>query len=198
MLTIPNVAPVTFTREINLGASGGTLICAKNGANSSVFSGSITGVGFLNIYNSYLYINGTSNTYSGGTYLYSGDRVWLAGNSSLGAGPVYMATNGTSTNCLAGDVLIAQGATNLANNRLVMLASDAMLQVRGNGLVAQVASIEGVGMVELGYPGYAGGIQVPPALPGRPRSIQATARWEARPRSPRADRSPATASSMPA
>ena len=97
MLTIPNVAPVTFTREINLGASGGTLICAKNGANSSVFSGSITGVGFLNIYNSYLYINGTSNTYSGGTNVEAGTLIVTSNhavpdgtNLTVGAGGTFI------------------------------------------------------------------------------------------------------------
>ncbi len=142
----------TFNREINLGNSGGSVFC-WNWCNAT-FNGGITGSGFLNLAanNNYIQIGGT-NTYSGGTYLGSGDRVWVLNGSSLGTGPVYMGSAGNSTDTAGSqDVLIIQGTANLAANRVVMLANDALIQVRVAG-IAQMASLEGVGLIQLGYGG---------------------------------------------
>ncbi len=153
--------PVTYSpgptnyNNFVLGPLGGGIGTVST-ANRPVYAGNISGPGALTLFskNWGLFINGTNNTYEGGTFIDAANdevRIFVASNSCLGSGdlvigvgPSYSATSpGTAPRVtLWGDSNISTGATVtlLYWKSLMMLGSPA----------PRLGGFEGCGGIKLG------------------------------------------------
>ena len=147
----PNAAGANIiSKNIVLGPVGGTLggIAAETCAH---FSGNITGAGALrlNVDGSSTYIDGTANTYGGGTYIAGASVATVAAGSSLGVGPVVLGLGGDGT---VGDRLARlclNGDRNIWAQASITLSSWSS-QVNFQSSAPSVGSFEGNGTIVLG------------------------------------------------
>ncbi len=128
----------TETRNITLGGAGGSL-----GTNSNtIFSGNVTGSGFLRLYNSdgggSITLSGTGNTYSGGTLVNANKPVIVAAGSSVGSGDVAV-ING---------YLAIQSDTGINSSAHLAINPGAAVYIQSD--TQSIGSLEGSGNVVLG------------------------------------------------
>jgi autotransporter-associated beta strand protein len=148
---------VTTNKTIDVGPNGGTLAVSAwyNGNISRPhFAGNIVDLdpsnpGPLILGGNWgLYIEGTANTYSGGTLIGGMSGVTVAANSSLGTGDVIISGYG-GTFIGNSSYLYLLGDHNTGSNARLYLQADSSL-VCFQSANPQIGSLEGLGYVELG------------------------------------------------
>jgi autotransporter-associated beta strand protein len=149
--TTPNATgPNIISKNIVLGTVGGTLggVASQTCAH---FSGNITGAGplRLNVDGNSTYIDGTANTYSGGTYIAGAIEATVSAGSSLGVGPVVVGAGGDGTAGAHPAQLYLNGDRNISAGASITL-STWNSEVNFQSPAPSVGSFEGNGTIVLG------------------------------------------------